>query len=101
MPHGEAAQQQLVANRCIQHRTEFGRLVELGEQGLLHPGALERAHHIVDRVALAACVEHQQAVQPWQFEHLEHVLLARIARGQSGGVNQHQFFVRQQAQQIL
>ena len=57
---GHAAQHHLVADGCVDGGAELDGLVDLGEHRLLGAG-LERGDGVVQRVAVAAGVEHQQA----------------------------------------
>ena len=90
-----------MADQRIDGGAEFDGLVHLGQQGLLRPIGLEGVEHVVERIAMAASVEYQQALDAGQIEYLVQLALARVARGDAGGVDEHHFLAAEQAQQVL
>src|SRR6218665_1350420 len=77
----------------------FGNALALGQDAPQHPAADQRIGQpgwpcrfgqLVERIPLAAGVEHQQAVERGQIAQRGQFAFAGVAGGQTGGVDQHQ-----------
>ena len=98
---GHPAQHHLVANQGIERRAEFDGFIHLGQDGLAAIVVLERGQGFIQGVAMAAGIGHQQLLHARQLQHLQNIVLAGVAGGHTGGVDDDHFLARQQAQQIF